>query len=114
MSDLNVSVIVLWLAGGFSGIFISKGDFCFVISAHSWGVSGVIELSHVDVRSSPLEFGILAISILSPVSSSSVACSIPFSFASATAIFLSALVRVFARSRLRISCARVPFRRFAS
>ena len=68
-----------------------KGFSCFVNSIPGWRVSDEVELSHVNVRSSLFAFGIPAISILSPISSSSIACSIGFNFASAIAIFLSAV-----------------------
>lgn len=85
MSDLIVSFVVLQLTcggtrfcWGLSGTLTLKGVFCSIKSALGLGVSGDIELSHVDVRSSLLAFGIPAISIA-------------FSFASAIAIFLSAV-----------------------
>ena len=69
----------------------SRGGICFVNSVPGWRVSGDVKLNYVNVRSSLFAFGIPAISILSPLSSSPIACSIAFSFASAIAIFLSAV-----------------------
>jgi hypothetical protein len=107
-------VVARDFVGAISGIF--KEVFCFVESDLGWGASGDDELTQVNVLSSLLAFGIPEISDWSPVSSSSIACSIALSLASAIATFLSAariasslrdllvLVRVLALFRLRVSC----------
>ena len=84
--------------------------FCFVKSVPSWGVSCDVELSHVNVHSPPFVFGIPAISILLPVSSSSIACSIAFSFCTITIFLLACLLDLsFAFPALLFHCGNTLF-----
>lgn len=84
--------------------------FCFVKSVPSWGVSCDVELSHVNVHSPTFVFGIPAISILLPVSSSSIACSIAFSFCTITIFLLACLLDLsFAFPALLFHCGNTLF-----